>query len=88
MSTTSKTVTSQLLGGMETHRHEDIAEGHLFRSYVQMQLPIGEVARALLDQIKANDVLEAEVRASDAYRQLELDVAKYKAEQQAKRPPL
>jgi len=51
-----------------------IPQGTQYRAYVLLQYPVGKANRMLVDQVKKNRVLEARLRASKAFKELEEDV--------------
>lgn len=56
-----------------------LAQGSAYRAYVLLQYPVGKANRLLVDQVKKNRVLEARLRASKAFKELEEDIKKAKA---------
>ena len=50
------------------------AEGGVYRAYVLMELPTGEAARRLMEQVKANEQLYTHFRSSEAFKELDAEV--------------
>ncbi len=70
-------VVSQVLIGSRIYKSVVQNERGLFRSYVLMELPLGEANQALLNQIKANQNLYTRFRATQAWEEMEKEVAQY-----------
>ena len=51
-----------------------LAQGTKYRAYVLLQYPIGKANKMLVDQVKKSRVLEARMRASKAFKELEDDI--------------
>lgn len=71
-----KVVTSQTLSGARMDKKEVVAEGGIYRGYVLMSLPIGEANKALMEQIRANQRLYTEFKASKAFQELDAELQK------------
>jgi hypothetical protein len=66
------------LSGYRTPKQEVQADGGRYRAYVLVEYPIGEANKLLMDAVRRNKELETRFRASDAYRELEEDVKRYR----------
>ena len=53
-------------------------EGSRYRAYVLLEFPIGEANMRLVEEIKKNERLESRLRATEAYKDLELEVQRYR----------
>jgi len=71
-----KAVTDQTVNGARVTEKEVLNEGPIYRAYVLMSLPMGDANRALMEQIRSNDRLRTEFRASKAFQALEAEVSK------------
>ena len=71
---TTNLITEANLSGYSVTDKKIIPAGSQYRVYVLLQYPLGSANRMLLDQIKKNDVLETQVKASKAYQELERDI--------------
>ncbi len=80
-----KTVVSQVLNGVTTRDREVITEQSLYRAFVLMEMPIGEAATKLMDQLKANDALYTRFRATQAHEDLEEEVERYEQDRREAR---
>ena len=54
-------------------------EGPVYRAVVLMELPIGEMSKKLMDQIRAQEQLYTRFRASEAFKELDAEVKRYEA---------
>lgn len=66
-----KLVTKQTLVGARIDKKEIQNENGIYRAYVLMSLPMGAANQALMDQIKANERLYTEFRASKTFQELD-----------------
>lgn len=76
----SETVTEVSLSGYSNPRREIFQQGTGFRAYVLLRYPIGEANRLAVQQTKKSNLLDAKIRASKAFQELEADIAKAKKE--------
>jgi len=72
-----KAVTSEVVTGTRAREQEIIPEGGIYRVYVLMEMPIGAANAALVSRIRASEHLYTRLRASEAFRELEAEIAKY-----------
>jgi hypothetical protein len=77
MTTASKSVSAEVLNGSKCIEKKTYKEGTGFRSYALMELPIGVMNSALLEKIKDNKNMYTRFRASEAFKELEEETAKY-----------
>jgi hypothetical protein len=70
-------VISQVLVGSRINKSKVMNENGLFRAYVVMELPLGEANQALLNQVKANQNMYTRFRATEAWQEMEKEVAQY-----------
>ena len=73
----SKIVVSTTLTGSRISKTKVLTEGGIYRSYVLMELPIGEAAAAFKAQISNNEALYTRFRSSQAFEELNDEVEKY-----------
>jgi hypothetical protein len=74
-----KAVVSQVLYGSRPRQQTLRTEGPVYRAVVLMELPIGEMSKKLMDQIRAQEQLYTRFRASEAFKELDAEVQKYEA---------
>jgi hypothetical protein len=55
------------------------AEGRAYRAYVLMELPTGEAAKRLMEQVKANEQMYTRFRSTEAFKELDAEVQRYEA---------
>jgi hypothetical protein len=60
--------------GYQVSHKAILQEGKGFRAYVMVEFPIGEANRVLLDETRKNQAVEAKLRASKAFAELESEV--------------
>ena len=72
--TTTNLITEANLSGYAVSDKKIIPLGTQYRVYVLLQYPMGNANRMLLDQVKKDEALETQVRASKAYQELERDI--------------
>ena len=80
----SKTVTSTTLNKTQVVESPVNKTGSVYRAYVWMQLPVGEVYDRLQEQIQKEKNLYQRFRATETYKELESEVAKYEKWKQEK----
>jgi hypothetical protein len=44
-----------------------------------MELPLGEMSRKLMEQLKANEQMYTRFRATDAFKELDAEIQRYEA---------
>jgi hypothetical protein len=72
-----KGVVSQVMYGSRPRQQTLRTEGDVYRAVVLMELPIGEMSKKLLEQIRAQEQLYTRFRASEAFKELDAEVRKY-----------
>lgn len=72
-----KSIVSTELYGSRISKQETQQEGKIFRTYVLMEMPIGEANQQLMAKLKANQNLYTRFRASEAYKDLDQEIEKY-----------
>jgi len=60
--------------GYRVSKTKIIPQGAGYRAYVLVEYPIGEANKVLIEEVKKNQVVEARVRASAAFAELEANV--------------
>jgi len=78
-SRTTSVIASQALIGSRIDKKHIVREGNNFRAYVLVKYPIGKVNADLSRQIKAQKYANTQLRATEAFKELEENVAKYDA---------
>ena len=77
----SQEVVSEVVSGIRTAKKEIVPEGSMsYRGYVLMEMPIGLANATLVKKVKANNSMYTRFRASEAFKELEEEVSKYKQE--------
>ena len=71
---TTNVITEVNLSGFTREKSELIPQGKGYRTYVLLRYPLGESNRMIVDQMKKSAVLEAKMRASDAFQELEREI--------------
>lgn len=74
-----KATVSQVLYGSRAKQQTMRVEGGVYRAFVLMELPTGEMAKRLLDQIRTQEQLYTRFRASEAFKELDAELEKYEA---------
>jgi hypothetical protein len=72
-----KGVVSTTLYGSRPRQQELRTEGSVYRATVLMELPVGEMSKKLLEQLRAQEQLYTRFRASEAFKELDAEVKKY-----------
>lgn len=72
-----KFIVSTELFGSRISKQETQTEGKIFRTYVLMEMPIGDANAQLMSKIKANENLYTRFRASEGYKDLDQEIEKY-----------
>ncbi len=73
---TTNLITEVNVTGYTQSDSKVIQQGSSYRTYVLLQYPIGKANRILIEQIKRNRVLDARLRASKAFTDLEEEIEK------------
>lgn len=73
-SSATKSVTNETLIGAKQDDQEIIPEGEIYRVYTLMSLPLGKANQRLLDKIKADQNLLTQLRATQAFGELEKEL--------------
>ncbi len=81
-----KAVVSQVLYGSRPRQQVLRTEADVYRAFVLMELPLGEMAKKLMDQIKAQEQLYTRFRASEAFKELDDEVQRYEAWKRTQKP--
>ncbi len=79
----TKTVVSTTLSGTRIKEKKYSKDGDIYRVYVIVEYPVGVANEALLQQIKKNEQLMTRLRASQAYKELDVEVKKYEESKKA-----
>ena len=74
-----KAVVSQVLYGSRARQQSMRTEGDVYRAMVLMELPVGEMSKRLLEQIRAQEQLYTRFRASEVFKELDAEVQRYEA---------
>lgn len=74
-----KAVVSQVLYGSRSRQQTLRTEGDVYRAVVLMELPIGEMSKKLLEQIRAQEQLYTRFRASEVFKELDAEVQRYES---------
>lgn len=74
-----KSVVSTTLYGSRPRQQELRTEGSLYRATVLMELPVGEMSKKLLEQLRAQEQLYTRFRASEVFKELDAEVQRYEA---------
>ena len=78
---TTNVITEVNLAGFTREKSELIPQGKGYRTYVLLRYPLGESNRMILDQMKKSAVLDAKLRASKAFQELEKEIEAAKPRQ-------
>lgn len=71
---TTNVVTEANMAGYQLAKTEVKPQGTQYRAYVLVQYPLGAANKVLVDQTRKNEVLDAKLRASKAFQDLEQDI--------------
>ncbi len=74
-----KGVVSTTLIGTRPRQQVLRTEGTLYRAIILMELPVGEMSKRLLDQLRAQEQLYTRFRATEAFKELDAEVQRYEA---------
>ena len=74
-----KAVVSTSLYGSRPRQQELRTENSLYRATVLMELPVGEMSKRLLEQLRAQEQVYPRFRAGEAFKELDAEVQKYEA---------
>lgn len=72
-----KSIVSTELHGSRISRQDLQQEGEIWRSYVLMEMPIGQANEELMGKIRANQNLYTRFRATQAYKELDEEIEKF-----------
>ena len=78
---TTNVITEVNLAGFTREKSELITQGKGYRTYVLLRYPLGESNRMIVDQMKKSAVLDAKLRASKAFQELEKEIEAAKPRQ-------
>jgi hypothetical protein len=71
---TKSVATDVNVAGYVRERSEIMQEGTKYRAFVLLRYPVGESNKVIADQVKKSTVLDAKVRASKAFQDLEQEI--------------
>lgn len=74
-----KAVVSQVLIGSRARQQTLRTEGDVYRAVVLMELPVGEMSKRLLEQLRAQEQLYTRFRSSEVFKELDAEVQRYEA---------
>ncbi|MBK6489756.1 MAG: LPP20 family lipoprotein [Gemmatimonadetes bacterium] len=74
-----KAVVSQTLYGSRARQQTLRTEGDVYRAVVLMELPIGEMSKRLLEQLRAQEQLYTRFRSSEVFKELDAEVQRYES---------
>jgi hypothetical protein len=74
-----KATVSQMLYGSRMRQQTIRAEAGGYRAFVLMELPLGEMAKKLMEQVRAQELLYTRFRASEAFKELDAELQRYEA---------
>lgn len=83
---TIKAVVSEEIVGSRTKQQETVPDGAVYRVFVLVEMPFGKAAEALMNKVKANQAMYTRFRASQAFADLDAEVAKYEEAKKAGTP--
>ncbi|MCC6319667.1 MAG: LPP20 family lipoprotein [Gemmatimonadaceae bacterium] len=72
-----KAVVSTTLYGSRPRQQILRTEGSVYRAIVLMELPVGEMSKRLLEQLRAQEQLYTRFRAGEAFKELDAEVQRY-----------
>lgn len=79
----SKEVISEVnLGGFNVAKRQIMSQGTGYRAYVLLRIPVVDMNKAIVEQTKKNSALDAKVKATRAFQELEKDIANSQKPQQ------
>lgn len=71
----TKSVTADInVAGYVREKSEILQDGNKYRAFVLLRYPVGENNKVIADQVKKSAVLDAKVRASKAFQDLEQEI--------------
>jgi len=81
-----RAVIGQVLVGSAPKEQQVGVEEGVYRVFVLMDLPVGAASRRLLDQLKAQDAVYAQLKGTSAFRELNDEVERYDGLKAARKP--
>lgn len=78
---TTNVITEVNLAGFTREKSELVAQGKGYRTFVLLRYPLGDSNRMIVDQMKKSAVLDAKLRASKAFQELEKEIEAAKSGQ-------
>ena len=72
-----KSVVSQVLYGSRPRQQTLRTEGDVYRAVVLMELPVGEMSKKLLEQLRQQEQLYTRFRSSEVFKELDAEVQRY-----------
>jgi hypothetical protein len=80
-SSATKGITNESLVGAHVVERKVVPEGHIYRAYVLMRLPVGRANQLLMQKLQSREALYTRFRATEAYADLEAESQRYAASQ-------
>ena len=71
---TTNLITEVNVAGYSQADAKAIPQGNKYRVYILLQYPVGKANRILVDQVKKNRIIEAKLRSSKAFKELEEEI--------------
>ena len=72
----SKEVISEVnLGGFNVAKRQIMPQGTGYRAYVLLRIPVVDMNKSIVEQTKKNSALDAKLKATKAFQELEKDIA-------------
>lgn len=78
---TQNVITEVNLSGFRREKSKVMPQGESYRAYVLLRYPLGDANKIVMDQVRKNSQLEAKVRASKAFQELEKEIEQAKKSQ-------
>jgi hypothetical protein len=82
-----KAVVSQVMYGSRSRQQVLRTEGEVYRAFVLMELPLGEMSKRLMEQIRAQEQLYTRFRATESFKELDAEIQRYEAWTRGQVPP-
>jgi hypothetical protein len=78
-SSATKAIANETLVGAHVVERQVVPEGHVYRAYVLMRLPIGRANELLTQKLRSSEALYTRFRATQAYAELDAELQRYEA---------
>ena len=78
-SSATKAIANETLVGAHVVERRVVPEGHVYRAYVLMRLPIGRANELLTQKLRSSEALYTRFRATEAYAELDAELQRYEA---------